>query len=61
MNRIPLWRGSMDRQVLRLAVRRLKSEVEAAWFAGRETAADQMHDDLVSAEFRLRMAERRHG
>jgi hypothetical protein len=35
------------------------AQVEAAYVAGRDDEADAAHDDLVSVEHRMRMAERR--
>ena len=37
-----------------------KARVEALYHAGEDDAVDRAHDDLVAAEHRLRMAERRH-
>lgn len=36
----------------------LKAKVERAYHEGREQAADDAHDDLTAAEWRMRQAER---
>jgi hypothetical protein len=41
------------------AVADLKRQVEAAYYLSDEDKAAAAHDDLVSAEWRLRQAERR--
>lgn len=53
------WRESCDWQHLSNVVAKLKRDVEAAYFQCREADADAAHDDLLSAEWRLRQAERR--
>lgn len=53
------WRESTDWQKLSVAVDRLKRKVEAAYYACDEDTASDAHDDLVSAEWRLRQSERR--
>jgi len=53
------WSEETNWQPLSEAVSRLKAKVEAAYYHGDEQTADQAHDDLICAEWRLRQAERR--
>jgi hypothetical protein len=53
------WSEETDWQRLSDIVARLKGAVDAGIFDGDEFAAEVAHDDLISAEHRLRMAERR--
>lgn len=53
------WRESTDAAVLRATVSHLKRAVEIAYFYCREDEANSAHDDLIVAEWRLRIAERR--
>lgn len=55
------WSEETRWQPLSEAVSKLKAEVEKAYYECREADADAAHDDLVSAEWRLRQAERRNG
>ena len=54
-----MWQDSTDWQSLHSVVQRLKRRVEAAYYAGTPDEADEAHDDLVSAEWRLRAAQKR--
>jgi hypothetical protein len=56
-----LWRDATDALVLRDAVAALKRAVEAAYYFSRDEDASDAHSDLVTAEWRLRRAEARHG
>lgn len=53
------WRDETNWQRLSIAVEALKRRVEEAYYQSDEAAASEAHDDLVSAEWRLRQAERR--
>lgn len=53
------WRDSTDPRLLRAVVQRLKRAVEAAMYWRLDDLASDLHDDLVAAEWRLRMAVRR--
>lgn len=53
------WTAETNWKPLSAAVARIKRQVEDAYYHGRDDEADQSHDDLVSAEWRLRQAERR--
>ena len=53
------WRESTDWQKLADVVSRLKAKVEMAYHLSDEDTASEAHADLVSAEWRLRQAERR--
>ena len=53
------WREDTDWQRLGDVVARLKGDVEAAIEARDESAGAAAHDDLISAEWRLRQAGRR--
>lgn len=53
------WSEETNWQRLGEAVQGLKRKVEAAYFHCDEETASAAHDDLVSAEWRLRQAERR--
>lgn len=53
------WSEETNWQPLSEAVKSLKAKVEAAYYHGDEQTADQAHDDLICAEWRLRQAERR--
>lgn len=53
------WRESTDQHILSTAVDRLKRDVERAFYECRDEDAGYAHDDLISAEWRLRQAERR--
>ena len=53
------WSVETDWKRLSDAVAALKRKVEAAYYRCDESEADTAHDDLVSAEWRLRQAERR--
>ncbi len=53
------WRESTDRETLRAAVEGLKRSCETAYHFCQDDAAEEAHDDLVAAEWRLRQAERR--
>lgn len=53
------WSEETRWQPLSAVVAALKGKVEAAYYRGDEAEADAAHDDLISAEHRLRMAERR--
>lgn len=55
------WRESTDWHHLGAVVARLKRDVEAAYHACNEDRAAAAHDDLVSAEWRLRRAMARRG
>lgn len=55
------WHEETCWQLLSAAVARLKLKVERAYYHGDEATADTAHDDLVSAEWRLRQAETRMG
>lgn len=55
------WSEDTDWQRLGDVVERLKRRVEDAWYRCDEQAADEAHDDLTSAEWRLRQAERGRG
>jgi len=52
------WREDTDWLRLGVVVQRLKARVEAAIVARDDDAGAQAHDDLISAEWRLRQAER---
>ena len=52
------WSEETQWQPLSVIVDALKRKVEAAYYRSDEAAADAAHDDLLSAEHRLRMAER---
>lgn len=53
------WSDETSWQRLSDVAARIKAQVEAAYVAGRDDEADAAHDDLVSVEHRMRMAERR--
>ena len=53
------WSEETNWKPLSAAVEALKRKVDAAYYAGDEATADQAHDDLTSAEWRLRQAERK--
>ena len=53
------WRESTDWRRLGDVVADLKRRVEAAYHAADDGAAADAHDDLTSAEWRLRNAEAR--
>ena len=53
------WSEETRWQPLSVAVARLKAKVERAYHECRDDDAAQAHDDLTSAEWRLRQAERR--
>lgn len=53
------WKDSTDQNMLRVVVKRLKHDVEAAYYQCQDDLASDLHDDLVAAEWRLRMAERK--
>ena len=53
------WSENTNWQSLEYAATALKSKVEAAYFAGNDQDAGDAHDDLTSAEWRLRQAERK--
>ena len=55
------WRMSTDWQHIASHVRRLKRELEKAYYEGRSDDADSLHDDLTSAEWRMRQAQKREG
>lgn len=55
------WREETRWQPLSEAVSALKLQVEKAYHECRDQDASDAHDDLVSAEWRLRQAERRNG
>lgn len=57
--KITSWRDSCDAEVLKVAVKRLKRSVEVAHFNCQDDVAGDLHDDLTSAEWRLRQAVRR--
>lgn len=52
------WTEETNWQPLSAVVSRLKRQVEEAYHYCREQEADEAHDDLVRAEWRLRQAER---
>ena len=52
------WTQATDAASLRAAVEVLKQDVERAYWECRDEEAGAAHDDLVSAEWRLRQAER---
>ena len=53
------WQNDTNWRSLGSAVADLKRRVEAAYHASDADGADEAHDDLVAAEWRLRQAERR--
>lgn len=53
------WSEETNWQPLSAAVAALKAKVEAAYYRCDDAEAGAAHDDLVSAEWRLRQAERR--
>ena len=53
------WRDDTDPYRLTVAVRLLKRRVELAYHQCDETAANDAHDDLCAAEWRLRASLRR--
>lgn len=53
------WSEETNWVPLKIAVAALKTKVERAYYESRGDDAGQAHDDLVSAEWRLRQAERR--
>lgn len=53
------WSEDTNWQRLSEVVERLKRRVEDAYFRSDEARAEQAHDDLLSAEWRLRQAEKR--
>jgi hypothetical protein len=53
------WSDETRWQSLGEVVAGLKAKVEAAYATAHEDDLDAAHDDLVAAEHRLRMAERR--
>jgi hypothetical protein len=53
------WSDETSWQRLSDVAARIKARAEAAYVAGRDDEADAAHDDLVSVEHRMRMAERR--
>lgn len=55
------WSEETNWTPLSAAVQRLKSDVERAYYECRDDDAAAAHDDLVSAEWRLRQSERRRG
>ena len=52
------WSEETRWQPLSEAVARLKAKVEAAYHMSQEQQASDAHEDLICAEWRLRMAER---
>lgn len=54
------WSEETRWQPLSEIVGQMKARVEALYRAGEDDAVDRAHDDLVAAEHRLRLAERRH-
>lgn len=54
------WRDETNWKPLSEAVASLKAAAEAAYHASHDDVASDAHDDLVSAEWRLRQAERRN-
>lgn len=57
--RAGIWRESTDRAVVLNAVKSLKRQVERAYYFCQDDRANIAHDDLISAEWRLRQIERR--
>lgn len=57
------WSEETGFEPLSDAVARLKAKVEQAYYECRDEDAGASHDDLTSAEWRLRQADRRrkHG
>lgn len=53
------WSASTDRNVLMHSLTDLKHQVERAYYFCRYGETAEAHDDLCSAEWRLRQAERR--
>lgn len=53
------WSEETNWKPLSAVVDGLKRKVEAAYYACDAATADAAHDDLTSAEWRLRQAERR--
>jgi hypothetical protein len=53
------WQESTDRETVQRAVLMLKRQVERAYFYCREEQANDAHNDLIRAEWRLRQIERR--
>lgn len=53
------WSESTDWRILSHAVHTLRLKVEASYYACEDEEAGSAHDDLVSAEWRLRQAKRR--
>lgn len=53
------WSEETGFEPLSAAVERLKAKVERAYYECRDQEAEQAHDDLTSAEWRLRQAERK--
>lgn len=54
------WSEETNWVPLKIAVIALKTKVERAYYEARDDDASQAHDDLVTAEWRLRQAERRN-
>lgn len=52
------WSEETGFEPLSAAVARLKAKVERAYYECRDEDAGDAHDDLTSAEWRLRQAER---
>jgi hypothetical protein len=52
------WRETTDPETLRAAVVSLKRDCETAYYFCDDELAGQSHDDLIAAEWRLRIAER---
>lgn len=52
------WSEETGFEPLKDAVARLKTKVERAYFECRDDGAGAAHDDLTSAEWRLRQADR---
>ncbi|WP_128181996.1 hypothetical protein [Paenirhodobacter populi] len=52
------WSDETGFEPISAAVARLKAKVERAYHESREEDAAAAHDDLVSAEHHLRMAQR---
>lgn len=53
------WREDTNWQRLSAVVSRLKADVERAYYQCDDEAAGQAHDDLTSAEWRMRQAQKR--
>ncbi len=53
------WTEETNWKPLSDVVERLKRDVERAYYECRDDDAGELHDDLTSAEWRLRQAERK--